>query len=191
MKLSKIREAVNAYPRLVENDLYAKQQYSDNPTKETLRASMISGSKLAQCKNTIKNYMPVFSVRLGDFACELESLLKNCGMEDIELTVTTMTQTATGEFKTDLFLAFSKDDKEYSYNIGKVISKNNVEANDIDGLKVNLYKLGFIGKGMDRLKAIKPALDHAGWRTITNTVKKDAYLARMEKAEKTHRANFN
>lgn len=185
MKLSRIREIANSYEEVVLAEREANINYNQNPSTTTQKAYMNARRKLAACKKTLKNYSPVFNVTLGDFAHEIEAVLKNNGAENIELMSTSLTETAAGEFKTELFLSFTMNDNDYSYNLGKIIKKDPASLQEIENMKVNLFSMGMVkGKNMARLSEIQSVLDHAGWACITNTIKKDIYLAQAAKEER-------
>lgn len=185
MKLSRIREIANKYPEVVLAEREATINHDQNPSPATAKALMHARSRLFSSKKTLKNYSPVFNVRLGDFASELEACLKNNGAENIELMSTNLTSTATGEYKTELFLSFTMNDREYSANLGKIIHKEPVDARQLEDTTINLFAMGMVnGKNIARLAEIQSALDHAGWATITNTIKNNIYLAKCAKEER-------
>lgn len=185
MKLSRIREIANKYQEVVLAEREATINHSQNPSNATARALMHARGRLTSCKKTLKNYSPVFNVRLGDFASEIETCLKNNGAEDISLMSTTLTATATGEYKTELFLSFTMNDREYSANLGKIIFKQPVNSEELEDTQINLFSMGMVnGKNIARLAEVQSVLDHAGWACITNTIKKNIYLAQAAKEER-------
>lgn len=185
MKLSRIREVANKYEEVVLAEREATINHDQNPSKETARKLMQARSRLHASKKTLKNYSPIFNVRLGDFANEIESCLINHGAEDVALFTTNVTSTATNEYKTELFLSFKMNDREYSANLGKIIHKEPVDSDKLEDVTVNLFTMGMVkGKNPARLSEIQSVLDYAGWACITNTLKKNIYLAKCEKDEK-------
>ena len=189
MKISRIREIANKYEEVVLAEREATINHDQNPTQATAKALMQARSRLASSKRTLKNYSTIFNVRLGVFANEIEACLKNNGAEDISLVSTNLTATATGEYKTELFLSFTMNDREYSANLGKIIHKQPVDSSELENTKINLFSMGMVkGKNPARLSEIQSVLDYAGWSCIINTIKKDIYLAQCAKEERnSHR----
>ncbi|MBO5394715.1 MAG: hypothetical protein J6A28_02285 [Clostridia bacterium] len=170
MKLSKLREIVAKAEAIGAKCYQCKQDYMQNPDNATLkRKYALAAAQNQRSIQTLANYMPIFTVTLGDFVSTAKEDYANIGV-DCKFTCCNFAEKENGKTGATLMVTLEKEGKSKDYELCTIELED--ENQPLADVKFNLLAKMFI-KGMQkdsRDARINADFDIIAWDTVAKNL---------------------
>lgn len=166
MKLSKLREIIAKTEENYNKYAECVRASKENPEDAALkRRCALAAAHKNRSIQTLSNYMPIFTVTLGEFAQTAKEAYDKAGVE-CNFTCCNFTEKENGKIAANVVISLSKNGKSKDYDLCKVELEN--ENQPLAQVQLNLLAKMFI-KGMQdtsRDSRINSDFDVIAWDTV-------------------------
>ena len=191
MKLAKLKQLTERMEEIDENWANAHLAANKNPEdKDLRRKAALASAQRERAYKTIKNYMPVFTVTLGQFCDCAKEVFDAMGKES-KLTCYDFHTNAEGKTQANLFLTLGKGESLKNYNLCKIVLQDDNQP--LKDVKINLLRTGMIKwlMGMTGHDGIEEELNTISWNAITKTILASIEEKKIAKAIKEEEKGIN